>query len=231
MMPKPALIAATLALAALTSTACAAEEGPTAEALADVVLAAEKTGQQTYRLAMTMTGDEPTDLGYSTDAVVDPVAEKAHVTGIAADDTLEFVIIGADVWSKTTIGSDGLRWLHKTWEGFGPRLSYFAIDSVALLKTAKDVEESAENTYRGLFDASALPMNPLRISLWDHPDVDLMAIPFTATLDDDGRLTRLEITTAATDGPETFVIVLSDHGAPVDVAPPPADQVDEMPTA
>lgn len=226
MMPKPALIAAALALVTLSTTACA-PEGPTAEALADVVLAAEKTGQQSYRLTMTITNDQSTHAGFSADSVVDPVAERAHTTNIATNVTMESVIIGADVWFKSTIGSDRGGWVHKTWEGgFGPALSDNAVDPVAYLKTAKDVEESAENTYRGLLDLSATPTNTIVVvALPGRPADELKAIAFTATLDDDGRLALLEITA----GTDTFVITLSDHGAPVDVAPPPADQVEELP--
>ncbi|MEV0645111.1 DUF6612 family protein [Phytomonospora sp. NPDC050363] len=241
--------AATLTLAALVAVGAAAcgdkaevqgggdganlgtEHSTPADATAAVALAAEKTAQQSYRMTMTV------DPELSMEAVVDPVAGTGHTTtSISAEGMSmesEMIIIGEDIYMKTVGGplaSD--KWMHLKSDGLGEAFSASQVDPAEFLDQAKDVTQVDEFTYTGVIDMSTMDTGAFGGGHGEKFGAAASEIPFTLTLDDQGRLSRMEVTMKGMgddNGDRTAVVTMSDYGTPVEVTAPPADEVEEMP--
>ncbi|GIG71257.1 DUF6612 family protein [Phytomonospora endophytica] len=207
-------------------------ENAPADAKGAVALAAEKTKQQSYRMTMTM------DPEMTMEAVVDPVAKTGHTTmsinaeGVSLE--TEMILLDEDIYVKTTgdgpLASD--KWMHMKSDGLGDAFSTSQVDPAEFLAGADEVVRVDEHTYTGVLDLSTVSAGAFGGGLGEKFGADFTEIPFTLTLDDEGRLSRMETTMKGmgTDGTDrTAVVTMSDYGTPVDVTAPPADQVDEMP--
>ncbi|NJP32686.1 hypothetical protein HCJ94_12000 [Micromonospora sp. HSS6-12] len=100
----------------------------------------------------------------------------------------------------------------------------------ALVKAVTDVQKTGEGTYTGKLDASA-------VSDADALDADLVkalgdkakALPFTAKLDAEGRLTELVVSVPAAGESKAhdIKVTYADYGSASAAQKPPADQVIE----
>lgn len=202
-----------------------------ADAKGAVALAAEKTNEQSYRMTMTM---EPE---MTMEALVDPVAKTGHTTVSMSAEGMslesEMILIGEDIYVKTTGGAlTSDKWMHMKSAELGQAFSASQVDPTEFLAKADDVVQVDEHTYTGVLDLSTVDASAFGGGVGEKFGQDFTAIPFTLTLDDEGRLSRMETTMkgmGGDGGDRTAVVTMSDYGTPVDVTAPPADQVEEMP--
>jgi len=182
----------------------------------------------------------------------DPASKKATLalTGTAANAqqqggsiTINVVAIGTDVWMKLDFGSANStlkistdKWFHidATKLGANPTLPVDpngGANAAALLKNAVDVKRADATHFSGTVDLSnGTVSTPL-----GQPDVDRLgakakAVPFSATLDSQGRLSELKLDFAAVD-PQIPAVqsTYSDYGTAVSVTMPDPAQVTEAP--
>jgi hypothetical protein len=182
----------------------------------------------------------------------DPVNKKATLalTGTAATAqqqggsiTINVVAIGTDVWMKLDFGSANStlkistdKWFHidATKLGANPSLPVDpngGANTAALLKNAVDVKRADGTHFSGTVDLSnGTVSTPL-----GQPDIDRLgakakAVPFSATLDSQGRLSELKLDFPAVD-PQIPAVqsTYSDYGTTVSVTKPDPAQVSEAP--
>jgi hypothetical protein len=238
---------------ALAVTGCAGEGGgpdagaapgndQVAEADAKLALAssADALAQESFKLEMTM-GELMTATG-----AMDPAAGTGNVAmtilAEGVEMNLEVIFIGTDMW--TNLGELGAllgaqaEWMHID-QGKLPEGGFMGVqpgktdlaNAAEMLQGLGEVERVDDHTYRGEIDVTKGDS-----SLFDEEMVAAIGeqattLPFTATLDDQGRLTHLVIDLPPQpDFPaESMDLRYFDFGAPVEVTPPPAGEVSEMP--
>jgi hypothetical protein len=154
--------------------------------------------------------------------------------------TAQMRLVGGETYMKITIpgsplpGFDGKKWLHISAGKAGPAsLSTFDASKIAAtLEHATKVERVNDTTYKGTIDAtkSAEALGQKKEALAVLGD-KAKAIPFEATVDGQGRLSRFKLDMPAVGGEpaQTLDFTYSDFGTPVDVKAPPASEVAEGP--
>jgi hypothetical protein len=196
-------------------------------------LAAARLQKQTFTMTVT-SGD-----GTRLTGVMDPAARKGSFTmggGSGADEsvaTTEMRFINGVTYIKVTIpgstlpGTDGKTW--RQMDGSTPGEGRFMFDAGELagpLEQAADVRRVSDTHYTGSIDlaksGAALGMPSTTLD-----KLSTTTVPFEATLDDQGRLTRYAFTTPAVGSQpvQRLDIAFADFGVRVDVQAPPADQI------
>lgn len=182
----------------------------------------------------------------------DPASKTATLalTGTAANSqqqggaiTVNVVAIGTDLWMKLDFGSANStlkistdKWFHidATKLGANPTLPVDpngGANTAALLKNAVDVKRTDGTHYTGTVDLSnGTVSTPL-----GQPDIDRLgakakAVPFTATVDSQGRLSDLKLDFPAVD-PQIPAVTstYSGYGSTVTATKPDPGQVTEAP--
>lgn len=180
---------------------------------------------------------------------VDPAnkAASATVTGQANNVSmkLDFIQIGADLYAKLDLGplnsqlgissdkyfhADVSKLTARTNLPFG--LGGQPVDANGLLAGITNVQTTDGTHFTGTVDAT-------KMTGVDAPNSDAVqkagdkakAIPFTATLDDQGRLTDLTINGNSIDPQFALEVTISDYGSAVGITKPDASQVVEAPDA
>jgi len=201
---------------------------------------ADALAQESFRMEMTM-GDIMSATG-----AMDPAAGTGTVTmSIAAEGmemNIETIFTDTDVW--TSLGDLGAilgveaTWMHidqsrlpaEGFMGVKPGETDLA-NAAEMLQALGNVEQVDEHTYRGELDVTKGDQTLFDEEMLNALGDGATSVPFTATLDDQGRLTHMVI-----DFPElpdfpasTMELHYFDFGAPVEISPPPADEVTEMP--
>ena len=154
---------------------------------------------------------------------------------IGPSSSVDLRSIGQDAWLQATgvPGVEAGKWLHID----GARLAGTSFDALPdgdaagagkFVERMADVTSSGDGSYRGTIDLT-------KVAGSGGVSVDVLggkgnAVPFTATVDDQGRLAKLTIDLSSID-PQlgTMTTTYSDFGAPVTVAQPPAAEVVEAP--
>lgn len=229
---------------ALAVTGCATG-GTTGQATGDdpallLRSSAEAIGDQTYRMEMTV-GALMTATGS-----VDPATGAGEMTmtftqgGTGLE--IRIVFTEADMWMNAgelgeLLGA-GTPWMHVDLSRLGPD-GFMGIEPGAadpsgatrLLRGLDDVRQIDDHTFEGEIDltgASTAMLDERSLAMLGEDSV-----PFTATIDDQDRLTHLSVDFPQVEGAEGLVdtveVRLSDFGAPVEITPPPADQVSPVP--
>jgi hypothetical protein len=157
--------------------------------------------------------------------------------------TVNALAIGTDLWLKLDFGSANStlkistdKWFHidATKLGANPTLPVDpngGANTAALLKNAVDVKQTDGTHYSGTVDltggSSSTPLG--------QPDIDRLgqkakAVPFTATVDSQGRLTEVKLDFPAVD-PQIPAVTstYSDYGTTVTATKPDPAQVQEAP--
>jgi hypothetical protein len=232
-----------LAAVTLAVAGCAADPVETAS-LADpaLVLSAstETLEQESFQFELTV-GDLMSAAG-----AVDPAAESGSVTmnlssgGVTMD--VETIVIGTEMW--TNLGQLGgllgaeAEWLHIDQTRLGE--DGFAgvepgeldlVGAAEMLKDLGTVEQVDAHTFRGQIHLTQGELTAFTGELLEQLREDSITLDFVATVDDQQRLIRLVVDLSRTrDAPaQELELRYFDFGAPVEVSPPPADQVTEMP--
>lgn len=169
-----------------------------------------------------------------------------------AEGKVGFIIVGQDRWIKMDFGSEigELVKLPSEWMHIDPAkvtdsqtLEELTIDfsdadeidpggSALILGALVDVEQTGDGAYSGTVDLTkatdaGMVDEEIVTKLGDRGK----AIPFTATLDGQGRLTRLtlDIPAAGDVAPYKLEVTYSDYGSAAAAQKPPADQTREAP--
>ncbi|MCZ7376698.1 hypothetical protein [Micromonospora sp. WMMC250] len=252
-MQKPKLIAAGVILAvavaagvwALLATGDEPDAGrPVASAApTDPVgvlrTAAGKVDQQTYKLTLSSGGAEGGD---GTVVLWDPKAKRGLETTSLKVPTgevkIERLTTGPDVYVRVSAPDrrvpvwDGKTWWHVGAPGAPPANK--GLDNTRLagtLSTATAARQTATREYAGTLDlreSSAVLGEGVGNVLGDRAG----AVPFTAAVDEQGRLVRYRIELASKESQTAQLdLTYSDFGLAVSADPPAADLVGEDPPA
>jgi len=238
---------------ALAVTACAGEQSgapdPGAQAAtgapeADPKLAlassADALQQEPFRMEMAMG-----DLMSATGAM-DPTAGAGSVAMTIVAQGMELNIetrfTEGDAWINlgemgALLGAQAT-WMHIDqsqlpeggFMGVAPGETDLA-NTAEMLQSLGTVEQVDEHTFQGELDVTQGESGLIDEEMLAAMGDDASHLPFTATLDDQGRLASMVIEfPPMPDFPaETMEIRYFDYGTPVEVSPPPADEVSEMP--
>jgi hypothetical protein len=213
-----------------TTTPGAATSTPAGNAAsAELTAAAQKLNDDTVTARLESSGITST-------STVDPKANQASATMTIGSARFAVRTVGDDIY----VQADGLpnvqpgKWLHID----GAKAAGTSFDLIPdgdaagankFVDTIADVRETSPGTYSGTLDLTKVPAgNGVSVStLGDQAK----AVPFTATVDDQGRLTSLTIDMASINAQlGTMKTTYSDFGAPVSVsAPAAADTVEADP--
>jgi hypothetical protein len=181
-----------------------------------------------------------TQAGVTLTGVADPpkkaanVSARGTVSGIAIKE--DVIGIGNDLWVKADLGSalnrqlgvKTTRWMHvdTTKLGAAANLPFHlaggdVLDISGLLNGVTDVHRTDARHYTGTINlTSASGVSALSQDDLDKLGAKAKAMPFTATLDERGRLVDVAVDTSSVDKSVSFKLAISDYGAPVAIAKP-----------
>lgn len=242
------LAAASLALAACSSTSGSAspkaQSASPSVAPADALVAAA-TSLNGKGYDMTLTAANVTGKG-SVDPANHAVTFDAKASEGGQTIELNLTGIGSDLFAKidlgalnSQIGIDPSKWLKVDASKvdastIGLDLSNLSdvLDIGSLTKAVSNVKRTDATHLTGTIDLTNL-------TGVEKPDADVLkkagaaakSVPFTATLDDQGRLSDLKISGDSIDSGLSVDIALSNVGSPTAVTPPPAADVIPAPAA
>jgi hypothetical protein len=231
-----------VAALALAVTACGSDNGggnggtSSKDPALQLASSVEALNEESFKVEVTMG-----DLMTATGAVDGPgragrMAMSLGMEGQSLD--MEVIFTETDMWMNmgdlgTLLGAEK-PWMHLDlsqlggdgFMGLKPGETDFA-GTAKMMKAVTNVERVDDTTIRGEIDVTKVEDTVV--------DEEMLAgqttLSFTATLDDQGRLTQLEVDLPETQGVSvgTLVVRYYDFGQPVDVSPPPADEVSEAP--
>lgn len=216
----------------------AASAGPT-DPVGVLKAAAGKVDQQTYKLALSSGGTTGSD---GTVVLWDPKAKRGLETTSLKVPTgevkIERLTTGPDVYVRISAPDrrvpvwDGKTWWHVGAPGSPPAKQ--GLDNTKLagtLGTATTVRQTGAREYAGTLDlrqSGAVLGEGVGGVLGDRAG----AVPFTAAVDEQGRLVRYRIELASEQSQTAQLdLTYSDFGSPVSADPPAADLVGEDPPA
>ncbi|MEV0939723.1 hypothetical protein [Micromonospora wenchangensis] len=252
-MKHPKLAAATAALVALvTAAGCTSDDGgagptpaagssttgpaPTTPA-AVLAAAAQRVDQQSYRLDL---GDGGTG-GDVTTLVWDPKGRRGRETTTLAvangKVVIERLVTGTDVYVKVTAPDRRVPvWDGRTWWHLGTAEAAAAkrtgLDNTRLastLGTATEVRATGERAYAGTLDLRR-STEVLGDGVGGVLGERAAAVPFTATVDAQGRLVHYRIELSGEQGKVSALdLTYADFGLPVSADKPAAGLIGEDP--
>lgn len=232
-----------LAALTLAVTACGSDNGGgnggtnnNGDPSLQLASSVEALSNESFKVEMSMG-----DLLTATGAVDAPgeTGQLAMTLGMEGESlTMEIIFTKTDMWMN--MGELGALmgvetpWMHldlsqlgeEGFMGFKPGDTDFA-GTAEMMQALGDVERVDATTFRGEID-----LTKADDTLLDEEMLDGMTtLSFTATLDDQGRLTRLEIDLPEVEGvpADSMVVRYYDFGSPVEISPPSADEVTEAP--
>lgn len=213
-----------------------------ADPKAALVQAAAKLGTTSFKMNVdmgtigTMTGE------------MDPPSKAGKLTMVATAEgkmTINNLLSGTDLYMKMDIdgsalpGMDPDKWMHldttklpaTNWLGIRPG-EFDPVSATKFIGAANEVKRTGDNTFTGTLDLSKTG-GAMGITDKDITDAGAKgkAVPFEATTDAEGRLTKLIMDMPAMGGEDPIKVntTYSDFGAPVSVTKPGADEVTEAP--
>lgn len=211
-----------------TTTAASTAQTSAADALTG---AAEKLNDDTVKVTMDMAG-------MKANGSMDPVANKAmmtmDVTTSGQTLKIDIVSLDKDAYLKVTgLPNVQNKWMHVD----AAKLAGGNFDIMPqgdpagannLVKSVVDVQREGDLGFRGTIDLTRSPsVDKAAVTALGEK---AKAVPFTATVDDHGRLSTLSVqmgTVVPSLG--TLTTTYSDFGAPVTVAKPAASETVEAP--
>ncbi|MBQ1071803.1 hypothetical protein KBX06_01265 [Micromonospora sp. C31] len=211
-----------------TATGAAAASSAAADARAELSAAARKLNQQSVKMQLT----SPIING---SGAMDPATRTGDMTmKMGPEGTFRILMLGNDVYLKVT-GMPGMpkKWMHMdaTKLGRSGQLNLMPDGDPGGAKqmadSVVDVEETAPGSYSGTLDYTRT--KPDDKAIQDLGD-KARAVPFTARVDDQGRLVEFAIDTQVLhESLGTMVTTYSGFGAPVSVRKPAAGDTQEAP--
>lgn len=234
-----------LAAATFTIAGCNAQQDPTGSATtAPATSAPAQDPKEAFVEAVNKLNDQSVKADVVLDGLVkmtgthqlDPTAKKAtstlDVSVGSIQIKLSLLASGTDIWAKLAgiPGLDGTKWLHTTTEKVkdGSLLDVSKDSPEAWADAVVDVERDGANGYKGTIDVTKVKSLPEEVA--QELDDKATAVPFTATVDDQGRLTSMAINMNNISlGMGVMKTTYSAFGEPVTVTPPAAADIVEMP--
>ncbi|MBW6438879.1 hypothetical protein KZ829_34630 [Actinoplanes hulinensis] len=212
---------------ATTDSKPAATTQAAADPLAEFVAASKKLGTETMKMKMEMPG------GIEASGVSDLAGKKVDMVMSvgAAGQTMEIAVrlVGDEMFMKygATAGAKWWRLDVSKLPASSSMNPKNMADASAFAQAAVKVEKNGD-TFSGTLDMTKSPTaDPESLkALGDKAS----AVPFTAKVDGEGRLTELVIDMSSLGaGAGKMTTTYSDFGTPVSVEAPPAAEVTEMP--
>jgi hypothetical protein len=218
-------------------TAGAEQPAKPADPAAELAAAATRLADESLKVTMTMA------TGLNAEGVVNAEGTRMDMTMTmngsgSGDSTIAMRKIDDDLYMKFagslgSVGGEGDKWLHVDSSKL-PEGSAFSMqgsnpkDASKMIAATAGVEKTGDRSFKGVLDMTRAPGANAR-SL-ESLGAKATAVPFTAQVDAQGRMTELviDVETLAP-GAGTMTTRYSDFGTPVSVEAPPASQVTEMP--
>jgi hypothetical protein len=215
---------------------------PTPKDPKEAVLASTKTlTQQPYKF--TISSDGLTGTG-----VADPAAKKTSMSAKGSQDgvniSIEFVLIGSDLWLKMDLGKDNKalgipsQYMHidqsklKDKAAFGFKAGENdPAESDKLVKGVVDAKRVDDRHYTITLDLTKTSSSSVNEKVLSKLGDKAKAVPGTVTLDDQGRLSEITVDLSAVDPAATVKVTYSDYGTPVTINAPPKSQTIEAPAS
>ncbi|MEV1330760.1 hypothetical protein AB0J20_14420 [Micromonospora costi] len=210
------------------NTSAAPASSAPADALGKLTAAAQKLNEQSVRMKI-----ESSILNGS--GVMDPTSKAGDMTmDLGGQGKIRMLIAGNDAYLKIT-GMEGLpeKWLHMdaTKLGQSGQLNLMPEGDPGgankMIKSVVKVEETGSGSFSGTMDyTKSVPDDKDIAALGDKAK----AVPFTAKIDGEGRLTEFAIDTSVLhESLGKMTTTYSDFGTEVKVAKPPAGETEEAP--
>jgi len=217
------------------SAAASADAGDAKEALSKAAMELGKTSYQVDVVAGPV----------SSKGAMDPVGQQGTMTTTlftgSANATLETTLIGADMWLKITgLPAVPNKWLHldtaKLPEDSALGIRPGKLDPAntdRMIESITTIERAGASGYRGTLDLTKASTS----AIIDKATVDTLgdrakAVPFTAMVDAQGRLTNFTMDLGMVEGvPVKVNVTYRDFGAKVSPTRPAATDVVEAPDA
>ncbi|GIF49077.1 hypothetical protein DFJ67_3271 [Asanoa ferruginea] len=211
-----------------TPSAGASDASPPSAATAELTAAAQKLNDDTVKVTLESATVKST-------GNLDPRADKATMSvRIGTTSSVDLRSVGEDAWLQATgvPGVEPNKWLHID----GARLAGTTFDALPdgdaagagkFVERMADVTETGDGSYSGSIDLTKVAGSGVSVDLLGGKG---NKVPFTAKVDDQGRLTELTIDLSSIDAQlGKMTTTYSDFGATVTVAAPPAADVVEAP--
>ncbi len=214
-----------------TTTAPATTSAPQASAKEAFTNAVKKLQEQSVKAEVKLDGV----VAMTATSQNDPVGKKAtsttEVNASGMKISTSILAVNREVWVKMT-GVPGApdKWMHVAADKVAPgsSLDIGKDQSARLQSAAVSVERDGANGFKGTIDITKL--GTISEDLVKQLGDKAKAMPFTATLDSQGRLATVEMDmSTAVPGMGKMTTKYSGYGDPVTVTPPAAGEVVEMP--
>ncbi|MEU4156449.1 hypothetical protein [Actinoplanes sp. NPDC026670] len=209
------------------------------DAAAELTAAAKKLEEQSLRMAMTVPG------AMDITGVADAKNARADMTMTGGQGSesreLRILLVGTDFYMQVVgpeaagLGLGAGEWMHldaSTVPADSPLNPRKVVDAQNFLGGVVTVEKVDAVTFKGVLDLETFEAGSTVAPASPDPDAD--QVPFTARVDDQGRLTELVVDTGALNEPGAagteMKVRYSDFGAPITVEAPAKDKVREMPS-
>ena len=181
--------------------------------------------------------------GFKLNGAVDP-AQGVGTADLAASGTnaelnVKTLLAGQDLYLQVPGITKAGTWTHvdvsRLPEGANVGLRPGQIDPVntaKLLGSSTDVHATGSNSYAGTVDLTkAIGLAGVSQVTVDNSGVQAQSVPFTAGLDEQGRLSALTIQVPAVKGQaaQPLEVLYTDYGVPVTVTKPTGAEVTEAP--
>jgi hypothetical protein len=199
--------------------------------------AAAALGNTSFKLTMTagpglkVTGQMDAPNGKGTADIV--------ATGPNAELKVKTLLVGQDLYVQVPGITKGSTWTHldvsRLPEGANVGLRPGQIDpanTAQLLNSTTDVQQVDARSYKGTLDLTKVAgLTGVDKVTVDSYGAAAKTVPFTAGLDDQGRLSALTIQLPAANGQQAqpLEILYTDYGVPVTAERPAASQITEAP--
>ncbi|WP_250001990.1 hypothetical protein [Actinoplanes sp. M2I2] len=181
--------------------------------------------------------------GFKLTGAVDPAqgvgTAELSATGPNAQLNIKTLLAGQDLYLQVPGFTKAGTWTHvdvsRLPEGVNVGLRPGQLDPVntsKLLSSSTDVRSTGPNAYAGTLDlTNAVGLAGVSQVTVDQTGAQAQKVPFTATTDDQGRLSEMTVEIPAVNGQaaQPLKVVYSDYGTPVSVAKPAAAEVTEAP--
>ncbi|WP_433313637.1 hypothetical protein [Micromonospora chersina] len=211
--------------------AATASASPTAEPAAELTAAIQRLNEQSMRVKVTSSL-------LTASGVADPPARTMDVTmSLGELGEVHSLVVGDDAYLKLSgmLGKQlggSKKWLHMdAGKLSGGQLGFMPADDPGgvkkLLSAVVDVRRTGDRAYAGTLDYTRTGADPKSLAAAGDK---AKAVPFTATVDERGRLTVFEMDMAPINPMlGTMTASYTDFGAPVRLSKPAAADTEEAP--
>lgn len=218
--------------------------GADADPTLQLASSAEALGEGPFKIEMNM-GEMMT-----ADGAVDPAAGSSEITMSLGDATMDMEIrvisTENDIWMNmgemTAMLGVETEWMHLDLSRLGPE-GFMGVEPGAsdpgnaaeMLEAMSDVEQVDDTTFEGVIDLTESAPGSFSDEAIAQLGEDAAEVAFTASVDDQGRISTIEIDMPempdlpAGAMPDSLEVRYYDYGTPAEITPPPDDAVSPLP--